>query len=100
MGRGFNVRKPARLLVACLVTALIVVSGVEADVHRSASAAGFMTPALGANPQFQTEGAVDPSAQPGKLRSCQKTGLCYGPDQIRAAYGFQALLDQGVDGSG
>ena len=27
-------------------------------------------------------------------------GACYGPDQIRVAYGFQPLLDHGINGSG
>src|SRR5258708_34205348 len=33
---------------------------------------------------------------------CQTTvpAGCYGPDQIRAAYGIQPLLDAGYDGSG
>jgi subtilase family serine protease len=45
-------------------------------------------------------GAFDPDAQPGILRKCQKAGTCYGPDQMRVAYGFQPLLDRGIDGSG
>jgi subtilase family serine protease len=53
------------------------------------------------------EGAVaDPTLQPGPLRACQKrqtpspAGSCYGPDQIRVAYGFAPLLAQGINGAG
>lgn len=36
-----------------------------------------------------------------QLTSYQTDGIeCYGPDQIRAAYGIQPLLDKGYDGTG
>jgi subtilase family serine protease len=55
---------------------------------------------------WAVEGAVDPTTQVGPLRACQTRltpdplGACYGPDQIRVAYGFQPLLDQGITGAG
>ncbi len=60
-----------------------------------------MTPAVGSTPVFRNLGLVDgPLNQPGRLRNCQLAGTCYGPDQIRNAYGFQPLLDHGITGAG
>jgi subtilase family serine protease len=59
-----------------------------------------MTPGAGGGSAMAVVGAVEGDAQPGKLRGCQTTGVCYGPDQIRVAYGFNPLLSHGVDGSG
>ena len=88
-----------------LAAALLALLGATAR-HVSANA-GHVTPALGANPRMHNEGAVaDPTLQVGPLRSCQKRqtpdplGACYGPDQIRAAYGFTPLLNQGITGAG
>ena len=64
-----------------------------------------MTPSTGIGHNYVVEGAVsDPASQVGPLRACQTRftpsalGSCYGPDQIRKAYGFDQLA--GTDGTG
>ena len=64
-----------------------------------------MTPALGAVPKYQrldalNAGSVAPANQPGRLRQCQLANTCYGPDQLRNAYGVTPLLDRGITGAG
>jgi subtilase family serine protease len=65
-----------------------------------AGAAGSMTPAIGTYAQFQRLGDVtDLGLAP---FPCQNTlpAACFGPDQLRAAYGVQPILDSGIDGAG
>lgn len=78
------------------IVGAVLVALASTPGHASA-ARGGMTPAVGPNPQFQVIGKF---LQPGPLRSCQRAGTCYGPDQMRNAYGFQSLLDNGFDGTG
>ena len=61
-----------------------------------------VTPAVGAHPHFIKAGTPKPggstplgcqTVRPGRL-------TCYGPDQIRAAYAIQPLLDRGLTGKG
>jgi subtilase family serine protease len=60
-----------------------------------------MTPSVAANPMVTNLGALaSPAGQIGRLRACQLAGACYGPDQIRNAYGFQQLIDNGITGAG
>lgn len=81
-------------LVAATAIAALAASTGGAATHT-------MTPSIGANPVVQNLGALNsPAGQPGRLRNCQLAGLCQGPNQIRNAYGFQSLLDQGIDGTG
>jgi subtilase family serine protease len=83
------------LLIAAAVAVLAGTAG-----HRAA-ASHAMTPAVGNTPTFQNLGVLDSApGQPGRLRQCQLDGTCYGPDQIRNAYGFQPLLDSGTTGAG
>lgn len=82
-----------------------VLAVVAAFAALAASTGGAsthtMTPSIGPNPQMQNLGAVsEPAGQPGRLRQCQLSGTCQGPDQILNAYGFQQLHDQGVTGAG
>ena len=69
-----------------------------------------MTPAVGAHPQYLKVGSF-PAKQPPPgtvLFPCQDnsqsnppaTVVCYGPDQIRAAYGVRQLQNQGINGRG
>jgi subtilase family serine protease len=82
------------VLVAAAAIAALAASAGGAATHT-------MTPAVGANPVVQNLGALNsPAGQPGRLRACQLAGVCQGPNQIRNAYGFQQLQDQGVDGTG
>jgi len=82
--------------------ALVAAAAIAALAATSGGAATHtMTPSVGANPVIQNLGALNsPANQPGRLRQCQLSGTCQGPDQIRDAYGFQPLLDNGVDGAG
>jgi subtilase family serine protease len=93
--------RAARLgIFVALVSLTIAAAALTATAHRTAASHG-MTPAVGSSPVFQNLGAVDgPLNQPGRLRNCQLAGTCYGPDQIRNAYGFQPLLDHGITGAG
>jgi subtilase family serine protease len=91
-------RMPKRVLgfvlVAVAAVAMLAATTGGAVTHT-------MTPSVGANPVVQNLGALNsPANQPGRLRQCQLSGTCQGPDQIRNAYGFQQLLDQGVNGTG
>jgi subtilase family serine protease len=73
-----------------------------AGAHRAAAqGTGFMPAiSLGHVPMQEISPTTNPS---GSVRfTCQLTSPagCYGPDQIRAAYGIQPLLDAGTDGAG
>jgi subtilase family serine protease len=60
-----------------------------------------MTPAIGVNPQYTVAGHVD--STPNDITfSCQLTDPagCYGPTQIRAAYGVDKLAAHGLNGKG
>jgi subtilase family serine protease len=98
--RTFGPRAKRGLIALVVGAAVIAAVGASAH-HASAVAVGHMTAAVQSGPKQVLVGPVtDPSAQPGPLRGCQKTGICYGPDQIRNAYGFQSLLNHGVTGAG
>ncbi len=60
-----------------------------------------MTPAVGNTVQYQYAGQVTPD---GLVRfPCQSAAfpvVCYGPDQVRAAYGIQPVIDRGITGKG
>jgi subtilase family serine protease len=79
-------------LAGAVLAALATTAG-----HAAAARGGFMTPAVGPDPKIHMIGRLN---QPGPLRACQRAGKCYGPDQLRNAYGFQSLLDNGFDGTG
>jgi subtilase family serine protease len=98
--RTFGPRARRGLIALVVAAAVIAAVGASAR-HASAVAKGHMTSAVQAGPKLTFEGQVsDPSGQPGKLRVCQTTGVCYGPNQIRNAYGFQTLLNKGITGAG
>jgi subtilase family serine protease len=85
-----------------LVTLAVIVGGALAALaatagHAAVAQGGFMTPSVGPDPKISLVGKLN---QPGPLRACQRAGVCYGPDQLRNAYGFQSLLDNGFDGTG
>ena len=97
-------RKALRRSVAFAVLAFIAVAvaALAATTGQTSTAGGKMTPAIGANDTYhvidQVNGSAKggPTSQPGRLRQCQLDGTCYGPNQIRNAYGFQSLLDRGI----
>ncbi|MGH3543448.1 MAG: S53 family peptidase [Mycobacterium sp.] len=86
---------------------LLVILALAAAVAGSASSAGggisvhARTPASGAS-LYQSIGQPLASGQGTVAFGCQTTtpAGCYGPDQIRAAYDIQPLLDRHLDGSG
>jgi subtilase family serine protease len=85
------------LVAAAAIVALAATTGGAA----TRTATRTVTPAIGPNPVMQNLGALDsPAGQIGRLRACQLAGACQGPDQIRAAYGFDQLLNNGVNGAG
>ncbi len=71
------------------------------SVAASTPTSGGMQPAIGVHPHYKSAGRVIHTAE-GPLFGCQTTtpADCYGPDQIRAAYGVDQLAKQGLDGSG
>ncbi|MCU1680083.1 MAG: hypothetical protein JWQ81_822 [Amycolatopsis sp.] len=92
--RAQSRRLPAALSVLTLAAAAVTGSAASA-------VAGSMTPALGAHPQYDrvAQVAVRPAAT---TFSCQTTtpAGCYGPAQVRAAYGVDKLAKFGLDGTG
>jgi len=101
MKKRFRSAMPARrkLTIAALAAVVggVLVAFATTAGHASAARGGFMTPAIGPDPKISLIGSL---TQVGPLRACQRAGTCYGPDQMRNAYGFQSLLDQGFDGTG
>lgn len=94
----FRAPRGAFVLLLLVAAAVAVLAGTAG--HRAA-ASHAMTPAVGNTPRFQNLGALDSApGQIGRLRQCQLDGTCYGPDQIRVAYGFQPLLNEGTTGAG
>ena len=87
------------LVLALAAAALAAVSGAA---HRSALHRGVMTPDTMRSPFLAQE--ASPAANPSGsvLFGCQTTvpAGCYGPDQMRAAYAVQPLLDAGYTGAG
>ena len=63
-----------------------------------------MSPAITAGPRYQRVSDTQIVKNGQVYFGCQlaspPSGPCYGPDQIRAAYGIQPLLDAGHDGTG
>ena len=83
-------------------TTAALVCGMLVAASAPAAAAHRATPAIGVHPHLVKAGTPHPSGA--VVFGCQNPapgGLkCYGPDQIRAAYGIQPLLDHGITGSG
>jgi subtilase family serine protease len=95
--------KRRTIVVATAAAAITAISLAGASAPMaSAAKAHKMTPAVGVHPTLVSAGATVGDGQvkfgcqtvrPGRL-------TCYGPDQIRAAYSIQPLLDQGKTGKG
>lgn len=86
----------ARLSAAALALPVLLGGGAAPAVVAHA-----MTPAVGNSGQYQDLGTVEDL---GSVHfRCQAPGSprpCYGPDQIRAAYDIQPLLNAHIDGTG
>jgi subtilase family serine protease len=84
-----RLRVPAAMILA---VALLVPLSSPATARPSAG----MTPAIGLQPHYQKVGRAHPDQPP--TFSCQLTtpATCYGPAQIRAAYGVDKLPQDGA----
>jgi subtilase family serine protease len=87
-------------VAAALVLAAVAFAALGGKAHRSA--VHVMTPDTLRAPNIRQ--AIQQVASPtGTVRfTCQLTvpAGCYGPDQLRTAYGTQTLLSAGYDGTG
>lgn len=93
-------RRPLAALAslgAVAATTLTAVTGTGAI-----ALAGTVTPAIGATPHYRLAGHVgsDPSATTFSCQTPTAPIHCYGPDQIRTAYGVDKLGAHGLDGRG
>src|SRR5438445_4644807 len=87
----------ARLSVAALASSLFLAAGPAAPPVSTHP----MTPAAGVNAEVDDVGQAIPAGQ--VKFPCQAVTTipaCYGPDQVRAAYDVQTLLNQGITGQG
>jgi len=90
----------ARAGAAALAVPMLLGGAVPAS---AAVVSHAMAPAVGSHVRYQLAGAAEDL---GKVRfRCQVPALnpplpCYGPDQIRAAYDIQPVLNQGITGAG
>jgi subtilase family serine protease len=107
--KGENVRGTSKDVLrlsigVALLAVLIAVAAVAAFAHSSTAAvrSHTMTPASREGAKGMAIGNPLANATGSVHFSCQLTSPagCYGPDQIRAAYSVQPLLDQGYDGTG
>ncbi len=81
------------------VVGATAVSGMATTTAVATS--GVMTPAIGVSPDYKVAGHV--SGNPADtIFSCEQTvpAQCYGPNQIRAAYGVDKLAKLGLNGAG
>jgi subtilase family serine protease len=95
-GRSVTTRSITVGAAATLVCGALVGSAAPAAaVHRD-------TPAIGVHPHIVRAGTPHPSGS--VVFGCQTPAAghlqCYGPDQIRAAYAIQPLLNKGITGKG
>ncbi|MBO0839777.1 MAG: S53 family peptidase [Sciscionella sp.] len=87
--------------VLALAVASTAAGFTGAVTANTASAGGVKTPAIGISPRYLVAGQVtaDPSAVTFGCQTTTPAG-CYGPSQIRAAYGVDKLANRGVTGKG
>jgi len=89
-------------VLAVLAIAAAALASVSGSAHRVAVHRGSMTPDTMRTP-FIAQKVSEVANPTGLVRfTCQLTvpAGCYGPDQMRAAYSIQPLLDQGYTGAG
>lgn len=93
----------AAAVTAAALTAAAPAASVSASPTSPAAATGSgFTPAIGTHPHYVSAGRPESTGNGQVKFACQlrTAQFCYGPDQIRAAYDIQALLDKGVTGKG
>jgi subtilase family serine protease len=97
-------KRALRASVGVALVALLVAAAAFAAVAHSSKAAvrGVMTPSTRDGAKAQAIGEPLAGSTGTVHFGCQLTvpAGCYGPDQIRAAYSIQPLLDKGLDGTG
>jgi subtilase family serine protease len=94
---------PRRRALAALSGLAVAAATLTGGAATAAAAAGVLTPAIAANPHHVVAGKVSLTDPKATTFSCQTTtpATCYGPAQIRAAYGVDKLSSQfKVDGTG
>jgi subtilase family serine protease len=93
---AWHLRRSIRVVGAAVLVAgsLVATAGPAGAAHGSR-----MIPAIGAHPLYRVVGAARPQTT---TFSCQLTtpAQCYGPDQVRAAYGIDSLIANGTTGAG
>lgn len=97
--RVHNRRRMTAALTGLAVVSATALTGLATTTAVATS--GVMTPGIGVTPDYQVAGHV--GAHPAATTfSCQLTtpASCYGPTQIRAAYGVDQLGNRGLDGTG
>lgn len=94
-----HTRRITAALSGLAVVAATAMTGMATTTAVAAS--GVMTPAIGFAPDYKVAGHIgaDPTAT---TFPCQLTtpATCYGPSQIRAAYGVDKLGNAGLTGAG
>ena len=103
--RGSGKRALRLAICLALLALLIAIAAVSAFSHSTRSAVrNTMRPAITASPRFQRVSDAQVIKNGQVYYGCQVStpplGPCYGPDQIRAAYGIQPLISAGKDGTG
>ncbi|HEX4722319.1 MAG TPA: S53 family peptidase [Pseudonocardiaceae bacterium] len=90
-----------RRYMAALSGLAVVAATALTGMTTAVAAGGVMTPAIGAHPQYKVAGKVG-SNPADTTFSCQLTtpAQCYGPNQVRAAYGVDKLAKLGLNGAG
>lgn len=90
--------------VAMLLASALFVAGGSSSAQAASLVSPFKSHKIIVDPTYKRLSDNEKSQVNGKvLFNCQKSTAkvhCYGPDQIRAAYGVQKLLDKGITGKG
>jgi subtilase family serine protease len=97
--RSSSVFRRSRIALGAGILALSSSVGVPAGAVTAAAVGSQMVPAIGAHPHYHVVGST---RSKDTTFSCQLTtpATCYGPAQIRAAYGVNKLINAGLTGKG
>lgn len=97
--RAHNRRRVTATLTGLAVASATALTGLATTAAVATS--GVMTPAIGVTPDYQIAGHVSPNPAATTF-PCQTTtpATCFGPSQMRAAYGVTQLGDAGITGAG
>ncbi len=97
-----NHRRRWSIVLLALIAVGAAIAATAGSGGAKAAERGFMSPATGAASLYDAVGQPTVSSSGSVHFGCQLStpAGCYGPDQIRTAYGIQPLLNAGYDGSG